>query len=180
MSHLNKTTFGYYLLILAYHNITAITAGLFIGSLSPSPEAASAIGTPIIIIMVIFGGFYINVNALPIVANWIPYLSFIRWTFEALAINEFLGLRFSCSGSSDGACIQTGEQVLQTLGFGGHTPQPAIFGLSMVFIGFLLLLFISLEISRIKYMPLGFKGRKFKEEKNKTPAPKQVSDSTHA
>lgn len=178
---MNKATFGYYLLILAYHNLTAITVGLFIGSLAPSAEAASAIGTPIIIIMVIFGGFYINVNALPIVANWIPYLSFIRWTFEALAINEFRGLVFSCSGSSNGACITTGEEVLSTLGFGGHTPQPAIFGLSMVFLGFLLLLFISLEISRIKYMPLGFKGRRYKASDNeKAPSPKQVSDSPRA
>ena len=106
---------------------------------------------------------------------------FIRWTFQALTINEFRGLVFSCSGSSNGACVTTGEEVLDTLGFGGHTPQPAIFGLSMVFIGFLLLLFISLEISRIKYMPLGYKGRLHKpSEKEKAPSLKQVSDSVHA
>jgi hypothetical protein len=163
LAGLNPKTFGYYLLILGYHNICAITAGLAIGAISPTVESATALGTPIIIIMVLFGGFYINVDALPIVANWLPYLSFLKWTFEALCINEFVGLKFSCGDATKETCVTTGEQVLENLGFGGHTPQPALFGLAMVQIGFFVLAFLLLEFSKMKYMPLGYKGKKYKE-----------------
>jgi hypothetical protein len=112
--------------------------------------------------MVLFGGFYINVDALPIVANWIPYLSFVRWSFEALVINEFVGLEFSCrDAASLQSCITTGEEVLKSLNFGETTPNHAIFGTSMVLIGLVCLLLFNLEIMRIKYMPLGFKGRSY-------------------
>lgn len=112
--------------------------------------------------MVLFGGFYINIAALPIVANWLPYLSFLRWTFEAMVINEFNGLEFSCADAGIGRCVATGEDVLELLSFGGHTPQHAIFGNSMILIGLLALLLISLELNRMKFLPLGFTGRHYK------------------
>jgi len=45
----------------------------------------------IIIYIADLGGFYIAVDQLPIVANWIPYLSIFKWGYEALMINEFKG-----------------------------------------------------------------------------------------
>lgn len=161
LANLNPKTFGYFLLILGFHNITAVTIGLCIGAIAPTVEGASALGTPVIIIMVLFGGFYINVDALPIVANWLPYLSFLRWTYQALLVNEFIGLEFSCGNSNTGACIKTGEEVISNLGFGDSTPQPGVFGLAMVFLGLLALLLFILEVSRMTYMPLGYTGSKY-------------------
>ena len=46
-----------------------------------------------------------NVETLPIVANWVPYLSIIKWTFEALSINELSGETFTCTSYP---CISTG------------------------------------------------------------------------
>lgn len=45
-------------------------------------EAANAIGPPLMIIGILFAGFYIKIGSLPIVANWVPYFSLFRWTFE--------------------------------------------------------------------------------------------------
>lgn len=45
-------------------------------------EAANAIGPPFMIIGILFAGFYIKIGSLPIVANWVPYFSLFRWTFE--------------------------------------------------------------------------------------------------
>ena len=119
--------------------------------------------------MVLFGGFYINVNALPIVANWIPYISFIRWIFEALCINEFTGLNFSCSNAvSSGSCVQTGKEALANLGFTSDNMQPAVFGASMIFIGLLVLVFLALEFKREKYMNLGYKGKKYRSVTKKS------------
>ena len=34
------------------------------------------------IIGILFAGFYIKIGSLPIVADWVPYFSLFRWSFE--------------------------------------------------------------------------------------------------
>jgi hypothetical protein len=36
----------------------------------PNVEAANALGPPILILLVLLGGFYINVNSLPLGSRW--------------------------------------------------------------------------------------------------------------
>jgi hypothetical protein len=124
------------------------------------------LGPPLVIIALIFGGFYINISTLPIVANWFPFVSFLKWTFEALCINEFKGATFACSGSVEGqGCQPRGEDVLSQLGFGGKEVSDAVLGLSMLFIGFTLAAFLFLYYSQLKYIALGHSGRNMGEAK---------------
>ena len=129
-----------FFLIVMLVTLTGIILGLAISAFAPSVEAASAIGPPFIIIGVLFGGFYMydlfsicitlhlfsfpifkyvyqlllllfsNIQTLPVVAEWIPNISFIRWGFQALCINEFQGETFSCDGAPESACISSGIQ----------------------------------------------------------------------
>jgi len=85
---------------------------------------------------ILFGGFYISVGNLPVVANWIPYLTFLRWGFQALTINEYRGLTFTCNNDIGAAqnndttsCILTGEQELQILTFEKSSTGMAVLGL---------------------------------------------------
>lgn len=161
LANLNPHTFGPFLGILLLHSLAALSLGLLVSALSPTVEVANVVGPPVIIVLILFSGYYINIGSLPIVANLVPYISFIKWTFEAFNVNEFVGETFSCQGT--GGCYRTGEQVLQHLTFGGQTnPNHAVFGLSMCFIGLLVVAYLSLEFSRISYLPLGHEGRKFK------------------
>jgi hypothetical protein len=108
--------------------------------------------------------YYFSLCAgLPIVLDWFPYISLIRWTYEGLCINEFAGETFVCDTGTITSCITTGEQVLQSLAFDGHTVDYAMFGESMVMLGFLVLGYIFLVRSEPSYLPLDFKGRKFKK-----------------
>ena len=84
---LNPNTFGYFLLIMMLEALTAVSLGLAVSALMPSLDSALAVGPPAMLIGVLFGGFYINVDSLPIVANWIPYLSFLKWTFQVKMID---------------------------------------------------------------------------------------------
>ena len=93
---LNPNVFGYFILIVMLTALTAISLGLAISAMVPTVEAALALGPPCIIIALLFGGFYINLSSLPIVANLIPYVSFLRWGFAALCTNEFTGETFTC------------------------------------------------------------------------------------
>jgi hypothetical protein len=103
-----------------HHYHLRLGLGFAISSVAPNGETANALGVPILIIFILFGnyfmlissiikssitiiitiiiiltiiigGFYIAVDQLPIVANWIPYICIFRWGYEALMINEFKG-----------------------------------------------------------------------------------------
>lgn len=50
-------------------------------------------------------GVFINVNSLPPGAQWLPYISFIKWAFNALAANQFRGMTFACE--EDGAKVRS-------------------------------------------------------------------------
>jgi hypothetical protein len=78
---------------------------------------------------------------------------------QALCINEYVGLEFSCEGGiKNSVCLQTGEQVLQTLAFDKHTTAYPVFGLAMVFLGFLFVAFFVLSTSQLTFLPLGYTG----------------------
>jgi ABC-type multidrug transport system permease subunit len=55
---LNPSTFGYHILILMLEVLTAISLGLCISAATPNIEAANALGPIIVVISLIFGGFY--------------------------------------------------------------------------------------------------------------------------
>jgi ABC-type multidrug transport system ATPase subunit len=164
---LNKTVFGYFILITIMTAVTAIALGMAISAAAPNIELALALGPPCIVIALLFGGFYINLDSLPIVANGIPYVSFLRWGFQALCTNEFSGETFECTSNIPGMCETTGTQVLKRLNF-NYTTETCVLGLGMVLVGFLISAYVFLYFSKITYTPLGHVGRKqmFYKEKD--------------
>jgi len=66
-------------------------------------------------------------------------MSLIRWSFEALCINEFTGLSLKPQGQSGMLSVNTGEQVLASLGCSGSSViralkyQAAIIGANYLF-----------------------------------------------
>jgi ABC-type multidrug transport system ATPase subunit/ABC-type multidrug transport system permease subunit len=159
---LNRVRYGYFLLILLLEVVTAIALGLAVSAASPNADFASAIVIPIVIIPLIFGGFYINLDSLPIVANWVPYASFLRWAFQALIINEFQGETFNCSGGSTSQCLQSGTEVINSLSFNNEDLRQSVLGLGCCLVIFLLAAIMFLELNRLTFLPLGHSGFKFR------------------
>merc|ERR1711990_1026798 len=62
-----------------------------------------------------FSGYFLNEASLPPVLGWMKYLSFIRYAFQALCVNEFKGAEFTCT-PTDPDCVN-GDQVLERLNF---------------------------------------------------------------
>lgn len=158
---MNYDTFGYFILICLFANFTCILLGLAISAFVPTIEAANALGPPFMIIGIIFGGFYIRVDSLPLILEWIPYISLFQWSYRALITNEFDGLDFTCDSDDKTKCILTGEDVLYTLDFQGHTTSYGVFGLAMLMLVYLVALYLILEFSKFKFIPLGFVGKKY-------------------
>lgn len=70
-------------------------------------QAASASVGPIALIMLLLGGFFINASTIPMWISWLGKLSYVSWTFQGLAINQFNGHSVHTAGYDpmpDGSC----------------------------------------------------------------------------
>lgn len=160
---LQEGRFGYYVLITMLTNFASIMLGLSVSAVTADVDQATAVGVPLVILSILFGGFYISVDALPIVANWVPYITIFRWAYQAMCINEFKGLTFDCDAPNPEQCILSGEEVLRTLDFQGHSTAYPCFGLGMVLLGLFAIAFVNLELSTITYTPMGHTGSAFRK-----------------
>lgn len=109
--------------IVTAEAFAASAMGLTVGAIAPTTEAALALGPSLMTVFIVFGGYYVNSENTPVIFRWIPRVSLIRWAFQALAINEFMGLNFEAKNSFD---LQDGEQVLERMSFGGSSVNKAI------------------------------------------------------
>ncbi|CAI4231966.1 unnamed protein product [Auanema sp. JU1783] len=63
--------------------------GVMLSTISPSYPIAVSLAGPLLTLLSLTGGLYANVGALPAYVQWIQYLSWFRYGFEALAINQW-------------------------------------------------------------------------------------------
>ena len=62
-----------------------------VASIAPTPQTAMALGPLCTVVFMLFGGFYVNLNTIPVWIRWFSNFSPIKWGFIGLAVNEFEG-----------------------------------------------------------------------------------------
>ncbi|QDZ23790.1 ABC transporter [Chloropicon primus] len=131
MCGLNKEVakFGKFLSLLTFESFTSSAIGLSVGSIVNSPEAANALGPAVMVLFIVFGGYYCREENVPIAFRWIPKVSLIRHAFEGLTKNEFSGLKFETKQPTD---VATGEAALTRLGFGESSVSKSLVGLGRI------------------------------------------------
>jgi hypothetical protein len=105
---------------------TAQSMGLWLSIAIPSMQIALILAPPITLFFMIMGGFYIPIQNMNVGIQWASWLSFARYGYSALIINEYDGRDIPCSsndvaikiGNSD-ACPLPGEEVISSLGMEG-------------------------------------------------------------
>ncbi|KAI6652906.1 Protein white [Oopsacas minuta] len=106
----------YFILVLAGN--ASLSLGYFISTVSPTIAIALAIAPLLIIPFMIFGGLFAQSGSLLSWLTWIEYISWFKYGFEGLMVNEWVGYKFSndtinaCLNSTMNACFKTGEDVL--------------------------------------------------------------------
>jgi ATP-binding cassette subfamily G (WHITE) protein 1 len=53
-----------------------------LGSLVSSVEIAQVVTPLVLLILMIFGGLFVNLDRVPVVLRWIQWLSFISYTYK--------------------------------------------------------------------------------------------------
>ncbi|KAK6122329.1 hypothetical protein DH2020_043949 [Rehmannia glutinosa] len=143
--------FGKFCGIVTTESFAASAMGLTVGAMVPTTEAALALGPACMTVFIVFGGYYVNAENTPIVFRWIPRVSLIKWAFQGLCINEFSGLKFDHQNSFD---IQSGEQALERLSFGGSRIRDTVIAQSRILLFWYYTTYLLLEKNKPKYQQL--------------------------
>nr|XP_043623654.1 ABC transporter G family member 7 isoform X2 [Erigeron canadensis] len=149
--HPTLSRFGKFSGIVTVESFAASAMGLTVGAMVPTTEAALALGPSLMTVFIVFGGYYVNADNTPIIFRWIPRASLIRWAFQGLCINEFKGLQFDHQNSFD---IQSGEQALERLSFGGSNISETVMAQSRILAFWYFTTYLLLEKNKPKYQPL--------------------------
>ncbi|TMW93946.1 hypothetical protein EJD97_010967 [Solanum chilense] len=149
--HPTISRFGKFCGIVTVESFAASAMGLTVGATVPTTEAALALGPSLMTVFIVFGGYYVNSDNTPIIFQWIPRVSLIRWAFQGLSINEFSGLQFEHQKTSD---VQSGEQVLERLSFGGSQIGDTIIAQSRILMFWYYTTYLLLEKNKPKYQRL--------------------------
>ncbi|CAF1270390.1 unnamed protein product [Rotaria sordida] len=67
----------------------------------------------------LFGGFFLAPSRLPKYFAWLDALSYVKYTFVGLALNELQGLTLTCTDAdrTNASCIETGELFIIERGY---------------------------------------------------------------
>eukprot|EP01101_Sappina_pedata_P004816 TRINITY_DN2092_c0_g1_i2.p1 TRINITY_DN2092_c0_g1~~TRINITY_DN2092_c0_g1_i2.p1 ORF type:complete len:648 (-),score=245.09 TRINITY_DN2092_c0_g1_i2:107-2050(-) len=107
--------FGIFLALILLFNQTAGSMLMFIGCFAPTLEVATILSPVLNVIFLLFGGFFINPNSIPVYYSWIKYISFFKYGYQVLCINEFQDATF-CTDDPVPVCNITGNEILDKLG----------------------------------------------------------------
>ena len=103
-----------------------------------------------VLLLLIFGGFYISLDQIHPWCRWLKYCSFLYWGFSGMVANEFQGRELPCSAQRAdeyaAECPFAGSEVLEA-----HGMAEASVGLSL-----LVLLVFSLLFRVAAYLCLRF------------------------
>jgi ABC-type transport system involved in multi-copper enzyme maturation permease subunit len=116
--------------LLCLEYFVGISLGMLISALIRNVEMAPRVAPAFVILFLMFSGFFLNDESVPVYMIWLKHISFIRYTFQGLVVNEFKGAEFpegceftnttTMSGEVAGPpprCA-TGDDVLDQLSFG--------------------------------------------------------------
>jgi ABC-type multidrug transport system permease subunit len=78
--------FGLFLLMVILTSNTAISMGYFVSALCPTIALAMAITPMVVIPLMIFGGFFLNSESVPLYFIWLEKISFLRYAFENVIV----------------------------------------------------------------------------------------------
>lgn len=96
----------------------ATSLGLVIATLASSIQVALAISPLILLPFLLFGGFFVNTDSIPVYFRWLSQLSFFKYGFASLSIVVWRDFDIGCDDAAgDEVCrTRTGDAVLRDLG----------------------------------------------------------------
>lgn len=130
-------------IVILVSNIAA-SFGYMVSCLARSTTAALALAPPLMIPLLIFGGFFVNTESVPVYFIWLKYLSWFKYATEMLAIDQWTGVtNITCSAPP---CVYNGDQVLNKFSFKKENFMLDLWLLIVLLVSFRILAYVFLVI----------------------------------
>jgi ABC-type multidrug transport system permease subunit len=138
-------------LALVIHVWCASALGIFIGTIFKNDQTAIVFGPMLLLPMVLFSGFNVNLNTIYVWLRWIQWINPVRYTIEILVRNEFDGndryiTTESLSSNTLGSSSSVAEQFGYTLGIYNCMIIVAALGLVLRILSFAALKFNATKV----------------------------------
>jgi ATP-binding cassette subfamily G (WHITE) protein 2 len=134
---------GPFFIFLAFMELCMFSANsvaLLVSSIAGNVIMAAAALPLAIEIARLFGGYFMPPIGLPLYFAWIDAVSYVKYVYMAVTMNQFTGL--AIGGCVSNSTCLSGNQVLSSLGI-GYIP---IYGCALVLIGLILVLRVATYI----------------------------------
>ena len=92
--------FAWFFLINTLVMLNSYSLCLLVSSASKNYQVANIVAPLILVLYLLPSGFLINLDDIPIIWRWIKYISFFRYGFEGVVLNEFEGLYLHCNNTA--------------------------------------------------------------------------------
>ncbi|XP_031332548.1 protein white-like [Photinus pyralis] len=91
----------------------SVSLGYMISCLCNTGASALTVATTLQIPVQLFSGYLINFDAIPRYLRWLSYISWMRYSFESIMVNQWTGINYiNCTGTQ--GCAHSGHEVLQS------------------------------------------------------------------
>jgi len=116
----DAATFFIAVLVCILITNVAVSLGYLVSTLTGDINMALTVTPVLVIPFMLFGGFFLNAASVPVYFIWLQYLSYFKYSYEAMVINEWRGVEqiAECSNqNSTIGCLHSGHEVLNLLNF---------------------------------------------------------------
>lgn len=131
----------------------SVSFGYVISTAANSVNTALAIAPPLLVPLIMFGGFFLNAGSVPDYFIWLEYLSWFKYANELLAINQWQNIgTIECPANNtanpcDSRCLfRDGDAVIDYLKFDSDNTVLDVCVLAGLLVGYRLIAFVILFI----------------------------------
>mmetsp|Transcript_32494 Transcript_32494/g.97939 ORF Transcript_32494/g.97939 Transcript_32494/m.97939 type:complete len:158 (-) Transcript_32494:58-531(-) len=107
------------LFMMAAVIVASQSLGLTIAASTKTLRTAQAVSPMIMVLLIMFGGFYRQVNSIPFFLQPLEAFSFLQYGFIGIVRVQFAGEKFTCELET--YCLPTGEDVIESMGVAGES-----------------------------------------------------------
>eukprot|EP00742_Colponemidia_sp_Colp-10_P007918 GILJ01008543.1.p1 GENE.GILJ01008543.1~~GILJ01008543.1.p1 ORF type:complete len:684 (-),score=90.50 GILJ01008543.1:485-2536(-) len=104
---------------LILSHLAGNSVGLFLAAVTPSVNVSIIFGGIVLLVLILFSGFFVPLEVIPGVLRWLQWVSFLRYSFELALGYVFEGQTYTCAPQEfvGTECpIETGEEFLAASG----------------------------------------------------------------
>ncbi|PRP80073.1 hypothetical protein PROFUN_10756 [Planoprotostelium fungivorum] len=140
--------FFLFLFLMILTNLSATSVALAISAVCRTTDLSVTVMPMALEVFRLFGGFLMTPENIPRGFVWLDALSYVKWAYVAISLNELRGLQLNCTEAQkvNGACpVVNGEQTIRSLGLDRFTIGECVGALLAIIIGCRVIAFLALR-----------------------------------